>query len=567
MKLTFGKYRLVAELGQGGMADVILALSQGPVGFSKLVVIKRLRDHLADDPEFVGMLIDEARLAARLNHPNIVHTNEVGEIDGRFFMAMEYLEGQPFTRIRRRAKKRKTPLSLSWELHILSDVLAGLQYAHELKDYDGRELGVVHRDVTPSNVFVTYDGVVKLVDFGIAKATGRSTETKTGVVKGKMTYMPPEQALGQEVDRRADVFSVGVMLWEAVAGTRMWKGVEDVVVLGKLINGDIPTSPKEVAPDVPDVLDEICRRALAPDPNDRYASAADLQEAIDDYLETIKERPNNRDIGALVSELFDRDRKEIRQIIESQLSKLTDDGASSLDPVMIPDSMPSSRTPSATFTSNVVSETSLSPSVDAESSEPQPSEVSAAPPQRQRSVLWLGAALAAVIATIGYVVTRSPAEGTSPDADTTASPSTAAAAPPTASETATAGTAEPPSKSSSDSVPSIVRLTLRAVPASAQFSVDDGPWLDNPHVRRVAADDERHEIRVRAAGYETKKLVVPFDEDVVLDITLERSRRVGVRRPPKPAPPEPKAFDDLPAPAKPDAPPLLPGNPWDDEKK
>ncbi|MEM9696613.1 MAG: serine/threonine-protein kinase, partial [Myxococcota bacterium] len=241
---TFGKYRPVAELGQGGMADVILALSQGPIGFNKLVVIKRLRSHLADDPEFVGMLIDEARLAARLNHPNIVHTNEVGEIDGTFFIAMEYLEGQPLHRIKRRAKRHESlDISLAMELQILADVLAGLHYAHELTDYDGTALQVVHRDVTPSNIFLTYDGVSKVLDFGIAKASGRTTETKTGVVKGKMTYMPPEQALGLEIDRRADIYSVGVMLWEAATGRRMWKGVDDVVILGKLIKGDTGMSP------------------------------------------------------------------------------------------------------------------------------------------------------------------------------------------------------------------------------------------------------------------------------------------------------------------------------------
>src|SRR4029434_2518359 len=148
------------------------------------------------------------------------------------------------------------------EMCILAEVLAGLHYAHELTDYDGAPLGIVHRDCTPTNIFFTYEGVVKVVDFGIAKATGRTTETRTGVVKGKTTYMPPEQALGLDVDRRADVFSVGVMLWEAATGQRMWKGMEDVVILARLINGEIPTSPREVNPDVPEAIDAICRRAL-----------------------------------------------------------------------------------------------------------------------------------------------------------------------------------------------------------------------------------------------------------------------------------------------------------------
>src|SRR5262245_54107302 len=170
----FGKYRLVAELGHGGMADVYLASLSGPqgLGFSKLVVIKRLRPNLIEDPEFVAMLIDEARIAARLNHPNVVQTIEVGQVGDQYFVAMEFLDGQPLHRIVYRIGKQRTGMSLEMQCGILVDVLAGLHHAHELADYDGSPLNVVHRDVTPHNVFVTFDGQVKLVDFGIAKAAG-----------------------------------------------------------------------------------------------------------------------------------------------------------------------------------------------------------------------------------------------------------------------------------------------------------------------------------------------------------------------------------------------------------
>src|SRR5271170_1756872 len=253
------KYRLIAEIGRGGMADVFLAVVQGPAGFNKLVVIKKTRPELAQDPEFLAMFLDEARLAARLNHPNVVQTTEVGQDGERYFIAMEYLDGQPLNRIRARAPAAfTTPM----QVRVLADTLAGLHHAHELCDFDGTQLGVVHRDATPQNVFVTYDGLVKVVDFGIAKAVDSSSETRTGVVKGKVTYMAPEQARGERVDRRADIFAAGVMLWEGVAGRRMWKGIPELTVVHELINGKLP-SIREAVPEVSDGLAKICERATA----------------------------------------------------------------------------------------------------------------------------------------------------------------------------------------------------------------------------------------------------------------------------------------------------------------
>jgi len=518
---TFGKYQLVAELGQGGMADVILAVARGPVGFHKLVVIKRLRYHLADDPEFVAMLVDEARLAARLNHPNIVHTNEVGEVDGRFFIAMEYLEGQPLTRLKRRATRQGTPLSRETEIRIIADVLAGLHHAHELSDYDGKALGVVHRDMSPSNVFVTYDGIVKIVDFGIAKAAGRTTETRTGVVKGKMTYMPPEQALGLEVDRRADLFSAGVMLWEAVTGERMWKGLDDVVILGRLINGDIPVSPRDVHPDVPEALDRLCRKALAPDPAHRFESALEFQNELESFLETFPHQPTNRELGRLTGQLFERDRLEIKSIIEGQLSKIGDSLLSSLEPVVIPDSLRGSGShPSLTLTE-------VSPSAQVIQS-PFPdglvsaTAVGAQKPARRSSALVLVAA--AALAAAGAVWFFRSGLDTPPDAGT---PPSRAEIPPTASAT------------SSVEKPSKVRITLRAAPASARFSIDDGALLDNPYVGEIDRNGDQHQIRVEATGYMSRLVNVTFDRDVLVDLALKKDERAVVQpatRPPAAAP-------------------------------
>ncbi len=314
---TLGKYRLIAELGHGGMAEVYLAVVRGPAGFNKLVVIKQIRPQLAEDPEFLGMFLDEARLAARLSHPNVVQTNEVGQDGERYFIAMEYLEGQPLNRIVHRLQKNGG-MALPLQIKILSEALAGLHHAHELADYDGTHLGVVHRDVTPHNVFITYDGQVKVVDFGIAKALNSSSETRSGVLKGKVAYMAPEQARGERVDRRADVFSVGVMLWEAATGKRMWKGVPDITILQRLLSADVPT-PRSVRPEIPEKLEAIILKSLAHHAGDRYATAADLQTALEDYLDAGGERVHTRDIGKAMMAAFEADRAKIKGIIDEQL--------------------------------------------------------------------------------------------------------------------------------------------------------------------------------------------------------------------------------------------------------
>ena len=344
---TLGKYRLLAELGRGGMAKVFLAVAKGPAGFNKLVVIKQIQAQLAEDPEFVTMFLDEARLAARLNHPNVVQTNEVGQDGHRYFIAMEYLEGQTLNRVTLKLGKE---LSLAMQLRVLSEALNGLHHAHELCDYDGTPLGVVHRDVSPHNIFVTYSGQVKVVDFGIAKALNSSSETRTGVLKGKVAYMAPEQALGEKVDRRADLFSIGVILWQMATGKRMFRGIPDIAVIQKLLAGDIP-SVREAAPDVPPALETVIGRALAPKREDRYATALELQAEVDAVADSLGDRRGLREVGRLLTERFAEERGRIQGIIEEQMRA---DVASSeelplLDASPMSDSGPSSRFSSASM--------------------------------------------------------------------------------------------------------------------------------------------------------------------------------------------------------------------------
>jgi eukaryotic-like serine/threonine-protein kinase len=216
-----GKYRVIAELGRGGMANVYLTVAQGPVGVQKLVALKVLRASVATEPETLAMFLDEARLAAQLNHANIVKTYEVGSEGGRHIIVMEYLEGQTLSAVLRKAKSAGAPLPLPIFLRVILSVLDGLHYAHELTAYDGSPLQLVHRDVSPQNVFLTYDGQIKVVDFGIAKAATSESRTATGVIKGKLSYMAPEQMVASGIDRRADVYSVGCVLWAAVAGEKL----------------------------------------------------------------------------------------------------------------------------------------------------------------------------------------------------------------------------------------------------------------------------------------------------------------------------------------------------------
>jgi len=317
---VLNQYRVIAKLGRGGMADVFLAAAQGPGGFSKLLVLKVLQDSLSQSPDFVAMFRDEARLAARLNHPNVVQTYEVGESDGRHFMAMEYLEGQSLSRIME-VLGRQGGLTPALGLRVVIDALAGLQYAHELPDFRGAPLGIVHRDITPQNVFVTYEGQVKVVDFGIAKANDSTTETIVGTVKGKVAYMAPEQARGEAVDRRADVFGAAVVLWELLAGRRLWDGLTDIAVIGRLVQGDVPDLGA-LRPELPPGLTGACMRALSPKPEDRPQSAAEFQRDLEAQYENLETRLSQRRIGELVRESFTNERAQVHAVVQKQLERL-----------------------------------------------------------------------------------------------------------------------------------------------------------------------------------------------------------------------------------------------------
>ena len=317
------EYTLVAKLGQGGMAEIYLAVHHGLSGFRKLVVIKRLLPHMAERHEFVEMFLDEARLAARLNHPHVVATTKIGTSGGHYFLAMDFIDGLPLNRVLVRAQDQSQRLAPEVVAKIVSDALAGLHYAHDAIDFDGTPLGVVHRDVSPHNLMVGYDGITKVLDFGIAKASLQEHATRTGLIKGKFAYIAPEQATGDDLDRRADIWSVGVVLWEALAGRRLFKGKTDVGTLQETLSKPIP-SLLEIHTDIPRELAEICDRALQRDPDERYLTALAMKQALDEWLASRSYRGSHEEVGRVIGELFDGEHRDQRRLLKA-LTRFSDD--------------------------------------------------------------------------------------------------------------------------------------------------------------------------------------------------------------------------------------------------
>jgi serine/threonine protein kinase len=318
--VAVGKYRIISLLGQGGTAEVYLAAADGPSGFCKLVVLKTLKAHLASDEEFRDMFLREARLAALLHHPNIVQTNEVLETAGKSgapVIVMEYLDGQPLSQLIGRG--RTGAVTPAMQVRVLADALLGLHAAHELTDFDGAPLGLVHRDVSPQNLFVTVAGEAKVLDFGIAKLERSLVETDAGTIKGKLRYMAPEQLAGRRLDRRTDVYAAGVILWEALAGERMWRGCDEAEIRVRIQNGALPL-PRVTRPEPPAAVQAICRRALALAPADRYPTALAMADELEAVLPSLA-HVTRRTIGATVARLFEQERFATRLAIEEKLGR------------------------------------------------------------------------------------------------------------------------------------------------------------------------------------------------------------------------------------------------------
>ncbi len=274
-----GRYEILAPLRAGGMASLFLGRRVGPAGFARPVAIKVVHAHLASDPTFVEMFLEEARLAARIQHPNVVHTEELGEERGMYYLAMEYIHGCTLSQFLARLVEQKRPLAPDVAAHIVMKLADGLHAAHEVKDEAGHPLCVVHRDISPQNVLLSYDGQVKLIDFGVAKAAGRTRETQGGFLKGKISYMSPEQAWGRPIDRRTDVYALGIVLWECLTETRLFGGRDDIAALEQVRTPWV-APPSSLASGISPELDRAVLTALEVDPATRFQTAQDFRRAI-----------------------------------------------------------------------------------------------------------------------------------------------------------------------------------------------------------------------------------------------------------------------------------------------
>ena len=300
--MHIGRFKVVAFLGAGGMAQIFRCQLQGIGGFDKTLLVKRIRPELLDKSEFVAMFLDEARLAARLSHPNIVQVYEVGEDNGVPFLAMELVRGPNLGQLLRKASKAER-LDLPATLKVLSDTCLGLDHAHSATGDDGRPLGIVHRDISPQNIAVSVDGVAKLLDFGVAKAEGRLTETRVGTLKGKLGYMAPEQMLGEAIDRRADVFAIGVCLYTVATGAMPFRGSDEIELMRMRLSGD-PARPSAVFPDIDPELERIIMRAMARPLSARYPDALALHEDLECFLARLSAPPTTKSVAKWVSSLF-----------------------------------------------------------------------------------------------------------------------------------------------------------------------------------------------------------------------------------------------------------------------
>jgi eukaryotic-like serine/threonine-protein kinase len=484
--LRVGRYRILSELGRGGMSNVYLAVARGPGGVNKLVVLKALLPDLSTEPYALAMFLDEARLAAQLNHPNVVQTYEVGTEGDRHVIVMEYLEGQSLSATVKRAQKAGVSLPLALHLRVVINALEGLHYAHELRAYDGAPLELVHRDVSPQNVFVTYDGQVKVLDFGIAKATSSSTHTATGVVKGKIAYMAPEQIIGDAVDRRADLYSVGSVLWGIAAGAKLWKDTPDVHIMRRVINGEVP-SPQSVNPGCDDELTRIVMKALATDPNVRHQTALELQQELEQYVDRLGPAVKQKEIGRYVSELFADTRAELKALVERQLTLIQgDESSASLETVsaLIPGST------SITSRSSSFQSTAVAPLVQ---------------PARRGGRFLVTLVLLGLIGGGGYLWwkrTLEPAPAVGQVAAKPVVPVQPAAAP------------EP-------AAPARVSMTFHASPSDAKLFLDDEQLPTNPTTKLLPVDGKTHVFRARAAGHAEASSEFSPTEDTTLKLSLD----------------------------------------------
>lgn len=398
----FGRYYLVDQIATGGMAEIFKAKTFGHGGFENVVVIKKILSHISENPQFVRMFMDEARITARLQHANIIRIYDFGKFDKNYFITMECVEGKDVKMVLRKLAERRKLIPREFAVYIAMEAAKGLDYAHKHETNKGTALKIVHRDVSPSNILVSYNGEIKVADFGIVQAENLAEDTDHGMLKGKFEYMSPEQASGRDLDRRSDIFSLGIILWEMLTGRRLFKTDSEIKTLEKIKSGDFEP-PSSVNHTVPARLDEIVMRALAVNPDDRYADARDLHADLLDFLYPSPPDVTQQSLSHFMRDLFAEEVREERQRMEegTQQALSLHESADSLDL--------ESDTPEPSPTR---SQTGLTPP-------PAPQTQPVVAPPSQSSILLIGVLLVLLllsILTLIWVVTSGQQEARAPEA-------------------------------------------------------------------------------------------------------------------------------------------------------
>jgi serine/threonine-protein kinase len=317
-----GPYTVFEKIGEGGMAEVFLAQRRTGVGTTQRVVLKRLLSHLAEDPSLVRSLIHEAKVAARLRSGNVAQVIDLEEYEGTLYIAMEYVEGLDLNQILRLLTKHELSVSLSFVFHVITGMLSGVEAVHAVRDDDGSPLGLVHMDISPGNILVSFEGEVKICDFGIARSTARSImDLSPGKIQGKFSYMSPEQARGDDIDHRSDIFTCGIVMWELLAGRKMYRSPDPGEVYSMAVDAAVPQLPDRGFPDYPG-LHAIMASALRRDPDHRYATTSEFHEAVDEYVHRHSIVLSQIEIGRFLTEKFSEDIVEMRRVRERLIGSL-----------------------------------------------------------------------------------------------------------------------------------------------------------------------------------------------------------------------------------------------------
>ena len=511
-----GRYHIVGQLASGGMAEILLGKIAGPGGFERAVVIKRIHPHLAAEPEFLKMFLDEARIISRIQHPNVVQVMELGREDDELFMAMEYLAGESLLGVVRRGASKKRLLPHALAAHVMAKVCAGLHAAHELTDEEGSPLGLVHRDISPQNIFVTYDGAVKLLDFGIAKFAERVSQTQAGQLKGKFSYMSPEQCRGGLIDRRSDIFSLGTVLFEITTGKRLFSRDTSLATLRAICDDPIRW-PSQIHRHYPPVLEAIVKRALAREVTDRYQTAAEMRRDLVGAMRSLglEDVPEDA-LGDYLRELFGDRIAEKREMLRrlGAGSEITD--------VPSPEADSSIELPTADTTGSRPSDTPFSAEA----------EVIPPPALSQPKQRWPWLALGAGIlfgAIAGAILGTGGGAPSSEDTSAAAAPVEPTPRPePAAPEPQHLPSAQPrePSQSERDPTPAPeppeVQIRVTSVPPRARVRIDGTERGSTPFTLSFPHSDTPVTLELSLSGYETWTTELVPDGNERVSATLER---------------------------------------------